>query len=191
MQFLPQAGTGTLLSLGSGGCAQQTLGAEFGVAGDHAAKRFRWETFVLAGDPAHADEKVRGNLKGDLYASPDGLMIDRRGVMWVQTDVSPSALLRTDHAIYGNNQMLAVDPDTREARRFLTGPRGCEITGACMSPDGCTLFVNVQHPGEAGAIGVDPANPRSVSNWPDHRPDGRPRSATLAIRRVDGGPVGT
>ena len=160
-------------------------------SGDHAAKRFRWETFVLAGDPAHADEKVRGNLKGDLYASPDGLMIDRRGVMWVQTDVSPSALLRTDHAIYGNNQMLAVDPDTREARRFLTGPRGCEITGACMSPDGSTLFVNVQHPGEAGAIGVDPANPRSVSNWPDHRPDGRPRSATLAIRRVDGGPVGT
>ncbi|NBO88915.1 MAG: twin-arginine translocation pathway signal, partial [Betaproteobacteria bacterium] len=29
------------------------------------------------------------------------------------------------------------------------------------------------------------------SNWPDFRADGRPRSATLAIRKLDGGVVGT
>ena len=29
------------------------------------------------------------------------------------------------------------------------------------------------------------------SNWPDYRPDGRPRSATVVIRRRDGGIVGT
>jgi secreted PhoX family phosphatase len=109
----------------------------------------------------------------------------------VQTDVSPSALLKDDHAIYGNNQVLAVDPATREARRFMTGPRGCELTGGCMTPDGRTLFVNVQHPGEAGALGTDPANPRRVSNWPDFRPDGRPRSGTVAVRRIDGAVVGT
>ena len=158
---------------------------------DHAATRFRWETFILAGDPAHADAGQRGNIQGDLFASPDGLFIDDRGVMWVQTDVSPSALLKTDHAIYGNNQVVAVDPVTREARRFLTGPRGCELTGGCMTPDGRTLFVNIQHPGERGALGTDPANPRQLSNWPDFRPDGRPRSATVAVRRQDGGVVGT
>ncbi len=159
--------------------------------GDHAATRFRWETFILAGDPNHANPAVRGNIKGDLFASPDGLFIDSRGVMWVQTDVSPNVLLKDDHTIYGNNQMLAVDPVTREARRFLTGPRGCEITGGCMTPDGRTLFVNMQHPGEMGALGTDPANPRRLSNWPDYRADGRPRSGTVAVRRVDGGIVGT
>ena len=158
---------------------------------DHAATRFRWETFILAGDPNHANPTVRGNIKGDIFASPDGLFIDPRGVMWVQTDVSPNVLLKDDHTIYGNNQMLAVDPVTREAKRFLTGPRGCEITGGCMTPDGRTLFVNLQHPGERGALGTDPANPRSLSNWPDYRPDGRPRSGTVAIRRGDGGIVGT
>jgi secreted PhoX family phosphatase len=158
---------------------------------DHAATRFRWETFILAGDPKHENPALRGDIRGDLFASPDGLFIDPRGVMWVQTDVSPSALLKDDHAIYGNNQVLAVDPATREARRFMTGPRGCELTGGCMTPDGRTLFVNVQHPGEAGALGTDPANPRRVSNWPDFRPDGRPRSGTVAVRRIDGAVVGT
>ncbi|HEY5636239.1 MAG TPA: PhoX family phosphatase [Burkholderiales bacterium] len=155
--------------------------------GDHAATRFRWETFVLAGDPKHADPKLRGDIKGDLFASPDGLMIDDRGALWVQTDMSPSALLKGDHAVYGNNQMLVMDPVTRESKRFLTGPRGCEVTGACMTPDGRTLFVNMQHPGEPTST----ENPRVNSNWPDYHVDGRPRSGTVAIRRADGGIVGT
>lgn len=159
--------------------------------GDHAGRRFQWETFILAGDPKHTNPAVRGNISGDLFASPDGLFIDQRGVMWVQTDVSPNVLLKDDYLIYGNNQMLAVDPVTREARRFLTGPRGCELTGGCMTPDGRTLFLNIQHPGEVGALGTDPTNPRRLSNWPDYRPDGRPRSGTVAVRRVDGGVVGT
>ena len=155
--------------------------------GDAAADTFRWEFFVLAGDPRHADARVRGDVSGDLFASPDGLMIDARGAVWVATDLSPSALLKGDQALYGNNQMVVMDPATRVSRRFLTGPRGCEVTGACMTPDGTTLFVNIQHPGEPTST----ANPRQTSNWPDFRPDGRPRSATVVIRRRDGGVVGT
>lgn len=158
---------------------------------DPAATAFRWENFVLAGDPQHANERLRGNIRGDVFASPDSLMIDSRGVLWVQTDVSPSVLLRDDHTLYGNNQIVAIDPVTRESKRFMTGPRGCEITGGCMTPDGRTLFVNIQHPGEVGAGGIDPANPRRLSNWPDFRPDGRPRSGTVVVRRVDGGVIGT
>ena len=158
--------------------------------GDHAATSFRWEIVALAGDPGATEPTQRGNVVGDLYASPDGLMVDPRGVLWVQTDVSPSVLLKGDHAIYGNNQMLAVDPVTRETRRFLTGPRGCEITGACLAPDARTMFVNIQHPGELSG-GVDPKNPRGLSNWPDFRSDGRPRSATVVIRKNDGGVIGT
>jgi uncharacterized protein len=49
----------------------------------------------------------------------------------------------------------------------------------------------MQHPGETGAIGTDPENPRKLSNWPDFRLDGRPRSGTVVVRRGDGGVIGT
>jgi uncharacterized protein len=92
-----------------------------------------------------------------------------------------------------NNQMLAADPATGEIRRFLVGPRGCEITGVITTPDQKTMFINVQHPGEATTFWGTPTpeNPRAVSNWPDFDPDGRPRSATVVIRKRDGGVIGT
>jgi len=87
--------------------------------------------------------------------------------------------------------MLAADVTTGEIRRFLVGPPGCEVTGVALAPDGRTMFVNIQHPGEPASERSDPDAPRAVSNWPDRRADGRPRAATLAIRREDGGPIGT
>jgi uncharacterized protein len=90
----------------------------------------------------------------------------------------------------GNNALMACDPATAEVRRFLTGPLGCEITGATWAPDGRTMFVNIQHPGELPGERSDPARPGQRSRWPDFAPGGRPRSATLAIRRKDGGIVG-
>jgi secreted PhoX family phosphatase len=59
-----------------------------------------------------------------------------------------------------------------------------------FTPDGSTLSFNGGHPGEAPDGRSDPAAPRRYSNWPDYQPGGRPRSATLAIRRRDGGVVG-
>ncbi len=89
--------------------------------------------------------------------------------------------------------MLAADPDTGEIRRFLVGPCGCEITGVTIIPDQRSMFVNVQHPGEATTAWGTPTpdDPRAVSNWPDFDPDGRPRSATVVIRKLDGGVIGT
>jgi secreted PhoX family phosphatase len=129
-------------------------------------------------------------MKGDAFGSPDGLTFDAHGVLWIQTDVSAAALLRGDHAALGNNQVLAADPATGEVRRFLTGPPGCELTGLVFAPDSRTMFVNVQHPGESAA-GTDPARPTAVSSWPDGATGGRPRSATIAVRRHDGGRIGT
>jgi secreted PhoX family phosphatase len=142
--------------------------------------RFRWEVFVLAGPQG------RGTVKGDAFGSPDALWIDAMGTLWVQTD-GPST---GEYAGLGNNQLLAVDPGVGVFRRFLTGPRGCEITGFHTTPDNRTAFVNIQHPGEARGYN-NPDNPRAVSNWPDFAPNGRPRSATVAIRRKDGGIIGT
>ena len=159
--------------------------------GDATETAFAWDLFVLAGDPAHADPAKRGTVKGDGFGSPDGLWVDARGVLWIQTDVSTSALGKGDYAGLGNNMMLAADPATREVRRFLVGPKGCEVTGVVTTPDARSMFVNIQHPGESPSERADPRRPTAVSAWPDDRADGRPRSATVVIRKDDGGVIGT
>ena len=162
--------------------------------GDAAASGFEWDVFVLGGNPAHPDEAKRGTIKGDGFGSPDGLWFDADGRLWIQTDVSTGNLNKGDYEGLGNNQMLVADINTGETRRFLSGPRGCEVTGITRTPDGTTLFVNIQHPGETAGARSDPANPTAVSAWPANQfkeaTGGRPRSATLAITRQNGGVVG-
>jgi secreted PhoX family phosphatase len=152
---------------------------------------FRWDIFARCGDPAHADEGKRGDVRGDAYGSPDGLWFDPRGLLWIQTDVSTSTLNKGDYANLGNNMMLAADVATGETRRFLVGPTGCEVTGVVMTPDLATMFVDIQHPGESPSERADPDRPKATSSWPDGPSGGRPRSATIVVRRRDGGTVGS
>lgn len=159
--------------------------------GDFDGATFRWDHLVLAGDPANARPEAKGNVKGDIFGCPDGLMLDARGVLWIQTDAHATQMYKGEFERIGNNQMLACDRTTGEVRRFLTGPTNCEITGATLTPDGRTMFINVQHPGETPSDRSDPAQPAKYSNWPDYQPGGRPRSATVVIRRRDGGVIGT
>ncbi len=162
-----------------------------GAAHDAAADEFRWMHFALAGDPNAGKPEHRGNIKGDIYGSPDGLAFDDSGLLWIQTDISTSAMHKGPYKPIGNNMMLCADPATGDTKRFLTGPAGCEITGIAFTPDRRFMFVNVQHPGETASERSDPAAPQAVSSWPDGPAGGRPRSATVVIRRKDGGIVGT
>jgi uncharacterized protein len=157
---------------------------------DAASLEFKWDIFVLAGDPALPDIETRGTVMGDGFGSPDGLWFDPRGILWVQTDISAGSLGRGAYQNLPNNCMLAVDPRDQEFRRFLIGPRNCEITGVDLTPDLRTMFVNIQHPGEKSRARSDPGNPRAISSWPDAETTGRPRSATIAIWRDDGKTVG-
>ena len=159
--------------------------------GDFHGTSFAWAHFVMAGDPSLERAEAKGDIKGDMFSCPDGLWIDGRGLMWVQCDMSTSAMGKGDLKNFGNNAMLAADLRTGEVRRFLVGPVGCEITGATGTPDGKTMFINIQHPGEPANETTDPGNPRAISNWPDQKPTGRPRSATVVIRKIDGGIIGT
>lgn len=160
-------------------------------ADDFDDESFEWNHLVLAGDPANERPEARGNVTGDLFACPDGLAIDARGVLWIDTDMGPNSMGKGEFQRLGNNAMLACDPASGEVRRFLVGPVNCEITGAAWTPDGRTMFVNIQHPGEPPGVLSDPADPRRWSNWPDFRPAGRPRSATVVVRKDDGGVIGT
>ena len=159
--------------------------------GDFDGEVFSWNHLVLAGDPSNERAVAKGNVIGDAFSSPDTVAFDSRGRLWIGTDISNTALLKGEMARLGNNAMLACHPHTGEVRRFLTGPVGCEITACTWTPDGRTMFINIQHPGETSGARNDPAAPRKFSNWPDFRADGRPRSATLVIRRLDGGVIGS
>jgi uncharacterized protein len=154
---------------------------------DFDSTEFTWNHLLLAGDPANQRAEAKGNIKGDMFACPDGITFDDRGILWIQTDASATQMYKGEFKNIGNNQMLACTPETGEVRRFLTGPVNCEVTGITFTPDGTTMFVNIQHPGETPSETSDPGNPSRYSKWPF---GGRPRSATVVIRREDGGVIG-
>lgn len=149
--------------------------------GDHGSLDFTWDLFVVAGNPSVHAGKPKGGSSNitpqNMFNSPDGLGFDKAGRLWILTDGDSSNT--GDFAGMGNNQMLCADPDTGEIRRFMVGPVGCEVTGITFSPDQKSLFVGIQHPGENGG-----------STFPEHLPNGKPRSSVMVITREDGGIVG-
>ncbi|OYY90098.1 MAG: phosphatase [Sphingomonas sp. 28-66-16] len=186
-------------------------------AGDTSeATSFTWDIYLFAAgsDLSAANINLSGLDATNDFSSPDGLWFGRptnpsglvSPLLWVQTD---------DGAFRDvtNNQMLAAFPGSvgdggtvtitnagggtqttrrgaapgTQLRRFLVGPVECEITGVDSTPDGRSLFVNIQHPGENGS----PSN--ITSNWPASQTGPalgvRPRSATIVITKDDGGVV--
>jgi secreted PhoX family phosphatase len=166
-------------------------------AGDDArATRFQWSLFLLAGNPADgryiADATtLRGSLNGkDTYFAgypratdlspvhcPDNLGIDPQGRLWIVTD--------SDNKGNPNNGCYVVPtsgPERGLLQQLASGPTGCEVCGCEFTPDGRTLFLTIQHPGEGGTL----ESPRS--QWPDGN-GLPPRAALLAVEREDGGTI--
>jgi uncharacterized protein len=156
---------------------------------DWTEPTFGWDVFALCGDPANPAHG--STIVGDKYGSPDGIYVAPSGRLWIQTDVSGSTINSGAYAGFGNNQMLCADVRTGETRRFLVGPNICEITGVFVTPDERTMFVGIQHPGEAPSGANDPADPKRFSSWPEGDEGGRPRSACLVITKDDGGVIGS
>lgn len=168
------------------------------------ATTFTWDLFVQCGD-TRTTRTPTAQYSGNIvdtpdgsadYGAPDGLWFDQFGRLWIQTDQQGDA--RGDWVNIGANVMVCADPNTGETRRFLSGPPNCEITGVTMTPDGKSMFIGVQHPGEDTTA----ANPTQFSNWPASQwavradgvtplPGGRPRSSVVVITKNDGGVIGS
>ncbi|HKK29971.1 MAG TPA: alkaline phosphatase PhoX, partial [Alphaproteobacteria bacterium] len=149
------------------------------VGGDHTAASFKWDLFVVAGNPTVHNDAYAGSpnvTPENMFNSPDGIAFDKQGGLWIQTDGNYGN--EGDFAGMGNNQMLFANPETGEIKRFMVGPNECEITGITWSGDRKTMFVGIQHPGEKGN-----------SHWPEGG-DTVPRSAVIAVTRDDGGLMG-
>jgi secreted PhoX family phosphatase len=153
-----------------------------GVDADHTADIYAWDLFVLAGNPSDPATKARFHpetSENGWFVCPDNISFDPAGRLWVATDGANDFGL--PDGIYG----IDTEGPARGLPKLLfTCPAGAEATGPSFTPDGKTLFVSVQHPGE------DAATLDLVSTlWPDFKGT-LPRPSVVAIRRLDDAAVG-
>lgn len=170
------------------------------------AESFTWDIYLFGAEAKMASNiNLSGLNDNNDLSSPDGMWFDPRGVLWIQTDdgaytdttncmmlaALPGKVGDGTKAITsaGQETMVGKQVTDENLRRFLTGPKQCEITGVTMTPDYKAIFINVQHPGENS-----PSFDKPSSNWPASQKDpnnktARPRSATVVITRKDGGVI--
>ncbi|MDQ0611398.1 secreted PhoX family phosphatase [Variovorax sp. W1I1] len=177
---------------------------------DPTARGFKWDVYLFAArSTASADVNLSQLTADNDMSSPDGMWFSHAapGLLWLQTDdgaytdVTNCMLLAALPGKVGDggakvitnvdagtprtqNTFVGKAPGTEGLRRFLVGPKDCELTGIAESGDGRALFVNIQHPGEGTSDIKAP-----ISHWPDGGTS-RPRSATVVITRNDGGLIG-
>jgi secreted PhoX family phosphatase len=137
----------------------------------------------------------QGNRQLLWIQTDDGAFTDRTNNQMLAAlpgntrDGGPRTIINSDGAGATRQQATFVGAPATPAtlRRFTVGPIECEITGVDTTPDGRTIFYNIQHPGEGGTI----ANP--TSRWPSSQGSGpgpRPRSATVVVTKNDGSVIG-
>ena len=153
---------------------------------DHGATECRWDFFLLGGDPARPEHGARyqGPVSANGWvAAPDNVAFDPAGRIWISTDGQDDAAGFAD-SVYAAQ---TTGPQRGVTRCFFSAPRGAEICGPAFTPDGRTLFLGIQHPGDEGGSTYDKPSTR----WPDFRDGVPPRSAVVAITRADGGEIGS
>ncbi|NUG10036.1 PhoX family phosphatase [Acinetobacter seifertii] len=170
------------------------------------AETFKWDIYLFGAEASMASNiNLSGLTDNNDFSSPDGMWFDPRGVLWIETDdgaytdvtncmmlaALPGQIGDGGAATTSNGQQTITGAKVTDAtlRRFLVGPKQCEITGIAMTPDYKAIFINVQHPGEDS-----PSYAKPESNWPATQKDpsnktARPRSATVVITRKDGGVI--
>jgi secreted PhoX family phosphatase len=130
--------------------------------GDAEAEEFAFEVFA-AGGPQTG------------FASPDNLAFDPAGNLWIVTDISSSRLDKGIYETFRNNGAFVMPGGASggDVLQFASGPVEAELTGPFFTPDGSTLFLAIQHPGEETKDINEP-----TSTWPD---GDIPRPAVVAI----------
>jgi secreted PhoX family phosphatase len=151
---------------------------------DHAATECDWGFFIVAGDPSKPEQNARypnAPSANGWVCAPDNVAFDPKGRIWISTDGQDDA--------GGFNDSLycaATSGPTRGATRcFFTSPVGAEVCGPEFTPDGRTLFIAVQHPGDGSTFD------KPSTRWPDFRPDLPPRGSVIAVTKADGGEIGS
>jgi secreted PhoX family phosphatase len=148
-------------------------------AGDNASLTFRWDMFMVCGDPnVPAHQTFWAGWRGEVspIGAPDQLVFDNFGNLWIGTDGMDAALGYND-AVYA---CPAEGPERGRLRMFMAFPNGAECCGPEFTPDNTTMFGAVQHPGEGSTLGA--ATPAAL--WPDGRVG--PKPSMIAVIKLAG-----
>jgi secreted PhoX family phosphatase len=148
---------------------------------------------VLAGTGRwHRIEMSPAAVKG--FSSPDNLVFDRLGNLWMVTDISSGSLNEGVYAYHRNKGIFMIrvgGPDAGIAFRFGSVPNEAESTGPIWTPHQTTMFLAIQHPGEetsvSGGVHGDPTT--YTSYWPRGNKTtgenpGEPLPSVIAIHRA-------
>lgn len=114
------------------------------------------------------------------FSCPDNLAFDVSGNLWITSDMSGGDLNREDkpYMPFKNNGLFVIPRHGKDAGKVIqvaSAPKEAELTGPWFSPDGKTLFLSVQHPGEQTQDLTKP-----TSTWPFDK-DNIPKPAVVAI----------
>jgi secreted PhoX family phosphatase len=152
--------------------------------GDAGSEDFTWRIFLIAGYPDAPETYFAGYDKSQVspISCPDNVAFDPAGNLWIATD--GNALGYND----GFYPTPVTGPHRGQVKQFLTVPIGAEACGPWITEDFRTVFVAVQHPGEATGSTFE----HPLSTWPDKLPTkGYPRPSVATVQRTDGGRIGT
>ncbi len=145
--------------------------------GDFASTRSRWEILVECGNPGDPSVGADWNpltSENGWFGSPDNCAIDPSGRLWVATDGNEET------GAADGLWAMTTDGDRRgTGKAFFRAPVGAEVCGPKFTPDGRSLFLAVQHPGDG--TGATFEAPRT--RWPDFEEGMPPRPSVIAIRR--------
>ncbi|MEO1041504.1 MAG: PhoX family phosphatase [Pseudomonadota bacterium] len=152
--------------------------------GDFTATESRWEILVRCGDPADPEAGATWNSatsENGWFGSPDNCAIDPNGRLWISTD--GNQVTGAADGLWA----LATDGEERgTGQAFFRTPIGAELCGPRFTPDGKTLFLAVQHPGDGnGATFEEP-----TTRWPDFKEGHPPRPSVMVIRSEKGTMIG-
>ncbi len=160
--------------------------------GDHAAIRFTWNILLKCGDPSIAAVGAKfspDTTRNGWFGMPDNLAVDNEGRLWIATDGNSASKTGRADGIWG---VETEGPLRGTSKHFFRVPVGAEMCGPYFTPDDETLFVAVQHPGEADEDDpkAEPATfEKPATRWPDFKPNMPPRPSIIAITRKGGGKI--
>jgi hypothetical protein len=159
---------------------------------DHAAPGFSWDILVKCGPPGPSAGASfsPATSKDGWFGMPDTLCVDPQGRLWIATDGQSEK--STGHA----DGLYAVETEgtlRAASKLFFRCPAGAELCGPRFTPDGETLFVAVQHPGEGGEDWASFGRPSTFDDpstrWPDFTEGMPPRPSVVAITKRGGGKI--